>query len=1122
MCNPRSALGFFVSALALATAMLFPYSPARVAGDPQQEEFFEKKIRPVLVEKCYLCHSASSKPPMGGFRLDARETLLKGGDRGPAIVPGDPEKSLLIQAISYRHLDLKMPPNGKLPDEQIADLIDWVKMGAPDPRTAASAPATEAERKGIDLEEGRRFWSFRPIQNPTFPQIKQNDWPTSPIDRFILAKLEEKGLKPAPPADKRTWIRRVTFDLIGLPPAPEEIETFLSDDSTGAYDRVVDRLLASPHYGERWGRHWLDLVRFAETNGHEFDNDKLDAWRYRDYVIRAFNDDVPYNQFVREHIAGDLIAEKRISTDGSHWESPLGTNFYWFGEVLNSATDSVKSRADQVDNQIDVLSKAFLGLTVACARCHDHKFDPIPTSDYYALAGMMHSTDVTEAVVDAPARSRRIASARRKISDTNDQIRELIRPAQARLAERMKDYLLAVAEVLTSEKAEQPLRGEQLAKAGGLNEALLRACVSYVEQAQKEADHLFYPFAAAVEQTAKGGASFADALGLIRNHLSERTSLGTAAGKVSEEILYEDFEASSYQGWSASGQAFGEGPTHEVPPNQELRGFRGEGSASSFGSGSDKLVGSLTSVKFKMPKLYLHARITGSKEPQKGEKARLRLTIVADAHKSLHIVPDGNPDFQWKTVRLTKEIGRICYFEIVDRSREGHITVDKIVLSDSKQPPSTALPPNGPVESLLRTPAVTTLESLAEAYQRLFSSALARSRALDNDARSMVLAFSPTRRLEDLACLLSGQELGKLAELQSRRSELENEVPASAFAMVARDENPRNIRIHLRGNHKTLGEEVPRRFLQVIAGRDQPDATQGSGRLQLADWISNPENSLAARVMVNRVWKHHFGSGIVRSTDNFGRTGDRPTHPELLDYLAYRFREGGWSVKSIQRMILLSSTYRMSSQVDATAAGIDPENKLLHHMPVRRLEAEVIRDSILAVAGTLEPKLFGPGVLPHISKYQDGRGKPESGPLDGGGRRSVYIQVRRNFITPMFLAFDYPLPISTIGNRSVSTVPTQALLMMNNEFVALEAQEWARRIMGAVDDNRKRVERLYLTGFGRPPENLEIAQALQFVESQSAKYRDLSGSGGTEDVAREAWVDLCHVLLNSAEFIYVR
>ena len=577
--------------------------------------------------------------------------------------------------------------------------------------------------------------------------------------------------------------------------------------------------------------------------------------------------------------------------------------------------------------------------------------------------------------------------------------------------------------------------------------------------------------------------------------------------------MYEDFEGSSYQGWNSSGQAFGAGPTREVAPNQELRGFRGEGSANSFG-GSDRLVGSLTSVKFRMPKLYLHARIAGSQETQKGDKARLRLTVVADGHKSAHIVPDGSRDFQWKTVRLTTDIGRICYLEIVDRSREGHITVDRIVLSDSKQPPSLAPAPDEARDTLFRA---TTRESLAEAYEKLFRDAGERTGSGDG----RLAAFTPTSKLEDLAYLLRELEQGRLAQLQNRRSKLEREIPSSAFAMVARDENPRDVRIHFRGNHKTLGEEVPRHFLQVIAGRDQP-AVEGSGRLELAEWISSPANPLVARVMVNRIWKHHLGSGIVRSTDNFGVTGDRPTHPELLDYLAVRFKEDGWSVKKIQRLILLSATYRMSSRGDAAAARVDPQNKLLQHMPVRRLEAEVIRDSILAVAGTLDPRRFGPGVPPHISKYQDGRGKPESGPLDGAGRRSIYIQVRRNFITPMFLVFDYPLPTSTIGNRSVSTVPTQALLMMNNEFVALEAQEWARRIMSAVNENRKRVERMYLTGLGRPPENPEMTRALEFVGSQTARYRTLSGSAGSSDTAPEAWADLCHVLLNSAEFIYVR
>ncbi len=429
----------------LLPSLLFGTDPT-----PEQIEFFEKKIRPVLTEKCYPCHSARANPLMGGLRLDTREAVLKGGDRGPAIVPGEPEKSLLIKAISYKDPQLRMPPTGKLSDEEIASFIAWVEMGAPDPRTGEPASVVKVEKKGIDFDEGRKFWCFRPLLNSGLPRVKQKDWPRSPIDYFILGKLEENGLRPAPPADKRTWIRRVTFDLIGLPPTPQEIETFLTDNSSSACEKVVDRLLASAHYGERWGRHWLDLVRFAETNGHEYDNEKLDAWRYRDYVIRAFNDDLPYPRFVKEHIADDLIAEKRLNPQSDYWESPLGTNFYWFGEVLNSATDSIKSRADEVDNQIDVLSKTFLGLTVACARCHDHKFDPIPTTDYYALAGIMHSTGITEAIIDSPSRVQQIAAVRQKIVETNEEIRDLVRPAQITLAQQLRKYLLAAADLISS------------------------------------------------------------------------------------------------------------------------------------------------------------------------------------------------------------------------------------------------------------------------------------------------------------------------------------------------------------------------------------------------------------------------------------------------------------------------------------------------------------------------------------------------------------------------------------------------------------------------------------------------------------------------------------------------
>ncbi len=940
---------------------------ASALGADPGVEFFEKRIRPVLVEKCYQCHNSKLAPPMGNLRLDTAAGLRKGGDSGPPVVPADPARSLLLRAISYLDLRLKMPPTGKLSDEQIEDFRKWIEMGAPDPR--GERPAEAAGRKpGIDLEASRKFWAFQPVRRPEVP-VRDTSWVRSPVDAFLLAKLEEKGLRPAPPADKRTWLRRVTFDLTGLPPAIEEIQDYLADTSPQAERRVVDRLLASPHYGERWARHWLDLVRFAETNGHEFDNNKLDAWRYRDYVIRAFQQDVPYQQFVREHIAGDLLRNQRVTPDSTVMESPLGAGVFWFGEVLNSATDSVKSRADTVDNQLDVLSKTFLGLTVACARCHDHKFDPLPTRDYYSLAGILHSTDIREAVIDAPERAQAIAARHARIGELNREIRSLWK-ASPKQAPRLE---------------------------------------------LREGDTLF-----------------------------------------------EDFEGPGYDGWTVSGQAFGTAPARDLPPNQPLAGYRGEAMASSFGAGTNLLVGSLTSKKFRLPKLWVHIRMAGTAEKGPKETADLRVTLVADDHKSQHFLPSGKPGWEWKTIRMTKEIGRICYFEVVDRSRAGHIAVDKIVISDLEKPPAGPEETGGPV------------------------------------------------RLEDLAADLPPAERERLEQLQRRRAEIEAGFPESAFGMISRDEAAGNVRVHIRGNHTNLGEEAPRQFLRVIAGDDQAPVREGSGRLELAEWMASERNPLTARVMVNRIWKHHFGHGLVRTTDNFGQTGERPTHPELLDYLASEFVVSGWSVKAMHRLMLLSSAYGMSGQAAEQAASMDPRNDLRHHMAPRRLEAEAIRDSILAVSGKLNPALYGPSVMPHISKYQDGRGKPASGPLDGNGRRSIYVQVRRNFLTPMFLAFDYPLPASTIGARSVSTVPSQALLMMNNELVAESAAAWARRVVSAPGEAPGRIDTLYQQAYGRLPQDWEKRETLAFLESQKDRP------------VEQAWTALCHVLLNAAEFVYVR
>lgn len=916
--------------------LLLPVS--LLAQDPTaaQTEFFEKKIRPVLAEKCYGCHNSRMKTPMGGLRLDTRDGVLRGGDSGAAVVPGDPAASRLLQALSYQH-ELRMPPSGKLPEAQIADFAAWVKDGAADPRSGGPLPAPA--KKGYDFTEGRKHWAFQPVARPSMPAVTNRDWVQSPVNAFLLSKLEAQGLTPAAPAGKRDLIRRVTFDLIGLPPTPAEVEAFLEDQSPDAFSKVVNRLLDSPHYGERWARHWLDLVRYAETNGHEYDNDKLDPWRYRDYIIRAFNEDVPYDQLVREHIAGDLLPSKRLRADGAAWESPLGTTAFWFGEILNSATDSEKSRADDVDNQIDVISKTFLGLTVACARCHDHKFDPIPTADYYALAGVFHSTDLREAPLDSPARTAKIEQIRARIEALNRDIPPAAPPG-ARIHYRPGDK------------------------------------------------------------------------------------------------VFERFD--TFGKWVAQGAAFGLAPVR--------------GMASSGAAGSDVFAGTLTSPKFRTGKeLYLHVRLAGSKtDPKLKERGPLRFTSVCDGYKGQHIFPQGTDTLKWETLQLTLERERTCYFEIVDRCRDGHILVDEIVFSDSKEPPPTELLPE-----------------------------------------ASAAASAPQTQL-------------------AAKKELEALVPETEFAMVAEDRDPHDIRLHIRGSHKNLGEEVPRRFLQVIAGEHQPPVGSGSGRLRIAEWMSSPKNPLTARVMVNRIWKHHFGQGIVRSADNFGKMGEPPTHPELLDYLADRFVASGWSVKAMHRLIVLSRAYQMSSAASEQAAKTDPSNRLLQHMQVRRLEAEAIRDSMLAVAGSLDKKLFGPSVPPHISAWQDGRGKPLSGPLDGNGRRSLYIQIRRNFMTPLFTAFDYPAPISTIGARTVSTVPSQALMMMNNEFVYQQAARWAGSELQVSAAPAEMVQRMYAAAFARPASPDEVANVLSFVKTQV----------GRSD--KDVWTDVAHVLFNSAEFIYVR
>jgi hypothetical protein len=954
--------------LALMLVML-PITAIEAKGgdDPAALEFFESKVRPLLVNRCQSCHGGGKAK--GGLRLDSRATALTGGDTGPAIVPGKPDESLIVEAVKYGD-DLRMPPKSKLPAEEIAVLTRWVEQGAPWPVGRESSPSGMV--KPFNLRERAGHWSLQPVKDPAIPAVKDADWPINPVDRFLLAKLEAKGLKPAAEADKRTLIRRLTFDLIGLPPKPEEVEAFVHDQSPDAYKTLVDRLLASPHYGERWARHWLDLVRFAETSGHEFDYEIPLAYRYRDYVIRAFNADVPYNQFVVEHLAGDLLPDPRRDPTTETNESALGTGFFRLHEGVHSPVDLKEDGASKFDNQIDVMGKAFLGLTIACARCHDHKFDAITTKDYYALNGILSSSRHTLAFLDPPSK--------------------------------------------------------------------------------------FAPKRLELEE--------------IRRKVGDLCGAGITTGRAkdadSPDIVFESFDGPTYEGWFVNGDAFGRGPTK--PGDVRIKGDKVEplepGVAHS-GAISDRLRGVLRSRTFTLTRPYIHYLASG-----RGG----RINLIVDGFEKIRdpiyggLQRDLNGEAPaWITMDVAQWAGHSAYLELDDgatvdfttgqaliREGRGYIAVDEIRFADGPAPPI------------------------------------------------------PTRSTP------SGDRPAALAPLLARYREVESSLPEPTLGQALTDGSGIDARVHVRGSTKIMGEVAPRRFLEVFADPATPTPTpEGSGRLELARRIVEPTNPLTARVLVNRLWHHHFGRGIVASVDDFGAMGREPTHPDLLDYLASRFVASGWSIKAMHRLIVTSRAYRMSSHLDPEGDRLDPSNELWHRRDVRRLEAESIRDAVLSVSGRLDPTLFGPSVAPHLTKFMEGRGRPgHSGPLDGDGRRSIYLNVRRNFLTPMLLAFDFPTPSGPMGRRNVSNVPAQALTLMNDPFLVEQARIWASKVRK--DPNTPAAEsvaRMYREAFGRPPGENERADALAFLDEQARAY-------GKPDDPR-AWADLAHVLFNVKEFVAI-
>lgn len=1085
------------------------------AADPSVEdlEFFEKEVRPILANQCFNCHSTDKKQK-GSLLVDSREGLLTGGDNGAAIIPGNSAESRLIQAIGYQDADLKMPPKGKLKAEEIAALTKWVDRGAPWPATdkPAGAPTSKAE---FSITERAKRWSYQPIrQDVKPPQVKRNDWPLQDCDRFILAALEANGIAPSSPTDKRTWLRRVTFDLIGLPPSATEINEFLADQSPTAFEKVVDRLLDSPHYGERWGRHWLDLVRYAETQGHEFDFEIPNAWRYRDYVIRAFNLDLPYDQFVTEQIAGDLLPEPRRHPIEKFNESVIGSGFYWLGEGKHSPVDVRAEEANRVDNQIDVLCKTFLGMTVSCARCHDHKFDPISTKDYYGLAGFFQSSRMQQAFIDDPEpwhkRSDELFETQTRLAAARQKPVALARQQQI---VAFWSKLLKTATTTAPELEALKAAAEQ----AGIKANVVDSWAALKSSALGDTTH---PLHALAQMSLFPAEKFAESKSALAKSLEEKDQKSRQSQ--ADDIHFEDFQRADYGNWFVTGHAFGDHPlsssdvtrTNLIRPNDPL--LVAPGIAHS-GVLSTRLRGVLRSSTFTLERPRIWIRVAG-------KDARIRLVldefhlIQNPIYGGLAISPPHADKFAWIEMNVAMWQGHRGYLEFIDDS-DGFVAIDRIVFANGGPPPDAP----SPTSLLLAQDAnLKSLGDVQTAFDKLLTQAATdlgqtNPPAADASATELRAWLGRDHFLGSIADIIERQPepvRSEIQQLTAKLAKLESALPVPARAIAMTDGTPENEHVFIRGNHKTLGEEVPRRLPEVLQAGQAP-ITEGSGRLELARRMTNPKNPVVARVIVNRIWQHHFGEGIVRTPDDFGFMGQDPSHPELLDFLAAEFVRDGWSIKRLHRRLLLSSTYRMSSHAEPAAEAADPTNRLWHRMPVQRLEAEIVRDAILAVSGRLSKNQFGPSVLPYLTAYMNGRGRPASGPLDGDGRRSIYINVRRNFVTPMLLAFDFPIPFTTIGRRTVSNVPAQALCLMNNQFVLQQAEHWAKRLTEAGDQPpADRIRAMYISAFASPPTEVELAESLEFIDAQGKLY--------PPGQANRAWTDFAHVLFNYKEFVFVK
>jgi hypothetical protein len=917
---------------------------ARAAAD-DGPAFFEARIRPILVHHCYKCHSTAAKKPKGNLLLDSSQGMRKGGDSGAVIVPGRPNGSLLMKAIRYTDLELQMPPDGKkLPAAVIADFERWIAMGAPDPRGGPGS--TVGKARGIDFEAARKHWAYQPIRRPTLPHVKDRRWPASLLDVMVLAKLEEKGLTPAPPADRRTLLRRVYLDLIGLPPTMAEVESFERDTSPQAFARVVDHLLAMPEFGERWGRHWLDVARYADTKDGvlQYGDDRVRpyAYTYRDYVIRAFNEDLPFDRFVQEQLAADQIEPKvelwRLAAMG----------YLTLGRQFDNNIHDV------LDDRIDVVTRGFLGLTVTCARCHDHKYDAIAQTDYYSLYGVFASSEapLELPVIDGTDLAGN-AAFEKKAQPKREELRKFFDQQFTLLSEqarqRVGDYLVHVA-TTPPDPLETAIFFLSLAPQD-LRPQIVARWRRYLNRPARADDPVFGPWH---ELMNLPDASFSREAPAALKRWQARPA-GTAPGQLNP-LVSRALSTAKLMARADLARAYG----------QLLGGVYQESRRASS------------------------ANTAGTEE-----QARKQLQGLVTSPDSPCYFPRSHT---WQYMSRGEK----------DRFGTMRTELDRLAV----QSPGAA-------------------------------------------PRAMVLYDSP--------------------ELYDPR-------------------------VFVRGNPAQAGQPVPRQFLTILSGTTQKPFAHGSGRLDLGRAITALDNPLTSRVLVNRVWMGHFGEPLVATPSDFGTRSTPPTNPDLLDWLAWKFQDEGWSLKKLHRLIVLSKTYQQASVDRPECRQVDPENKLLWRMNRQRLDFEAMRDTLLAISGRLELKVGGRPV--DIVNNPANR------------RRTVYGLVDRQSLPGMYRAFDFAVPDSSVERRPLTTVPQQALFGLNSPFLIEQAKGLASRVDG-ITTGPEKVAALYRLVLTRDPEPAEVQGALRFIASVETANK------GPERSQLSPWQQYAQVLLLTNELMFV-